>query len=348
MEKPKTKKGRDNFSQAVLKILCRRAGGKCCKCGAATLGPVKNQPLQTVNIGKGAHIAAAAPGGPRYDAKMNAAERSSATNGMWLCSNCHDTIDRDPLTYPTPALKKMKKDAEDRIRLELGVATINPTGQFAESQLVTSVSAVAILEIRKVKAKYLEGLEEDPDESADLALKGVGFLNFEEDLYTQDVAWELLALLREITMHMHSSAQLVSLEVIRWLDSMMECFAAKWERKDVELLCMVIKAAMPKHKRSKVYQSGMALLKDLALNKALKEKKLHQIPLDVIRRQHGGGKDYIDAPDAKRPHLLTQQEEDADDKYHQLMLDLASSSDTKQIPEIERQIEEMGCETNVQ
>ena len=56
MEKPKTKKGRDNFSQAVLKILCRRAGGKCCKCGAATLGPVKNQPLQTVNIGKGESV----------------------------------------------------------------------------------------------------------------------------------------------------------------------------------------------------------------------------------------------------------------------------------------------------
>lgn len=203
---------------------------------------------------------------------------------------------------------------------------------------------MAILELRKVKAKYLEGLEEDPEESADVALKEVGFLNFEEDLYTQEVAWELLALLREITMY--SSAQLVSLEVIRWLNSMMECFAAKWERKEVELLCMVTKAAMTKRKRSKAYQSGMALLKDLALNKALKEKKLHQIPLDVIKRQHGG-KDDIDAPDTKRPHLLTQQE-DTDDKYHQLMIELASSSDPKRIPEIEKQIEEMGCEANVQ
>lgn len=49
----KARKGRDNFTQAVLKILYRRAGGKCCRCGAATFGPVKNHPLQSVNIGKG-------------------------------------------------------------------------------------------------------------------------------------------------------------------------------------------------------------------------------------------------------------------------------------------------------
>lgn len=49
----KERKGRDNFTQAALKILHRRAGGKCCKCGALTFGPVKNQPLQSVNIGKG-------------------------------------------------------------------------------------------------------------------------------------------------------------------------------------------------------------------------------------------------------------------------------------------------------
>ena len=55
---------------------------------------------------------------------MSAVERASASNGMWLCSNCHDTIDRDEATYTTPILKQMKKDAEERIRKELGVATV--------------------------------------------------------------------------------------------------------------------------------------------------------------------------------------------------------------------------------
>lgn len=74
----------------------------------------------------GAHIAAAAPGGPRYDPKMSVEERSGPTNGMWLCSNCHDTIDRDTETYPTAVLKQIKKDAEDRITRELGRATSQP------------------------------------------------------------------------------------------------------------------------------------------------------------------------------------------------------------------------------
>ena len=52
-------KTRDNFSQSVLKILHRRAGGKCCRCGANTFGPVKNKPLQSVNIGKGIESALA-------------------------------------------------------------------------------------------------------------------------------------------------------------------------------------------------------------------------------------------------------------------------------------------------
>jgi hypothetical protein len=46
-------KARDNFTQSVLKILHRRAGGKCCRCGANTFGPVKNKPKDSVNIGKG-------------------------------------------------------------------------------------------------------------------------------------------------------------------------------------------------------------------------------------------------------------------------------------------------------
>ncbi len=71
----------------------------------------------------GAHIAAAAPGGPRYDKSMKSEERSSATNGMWMCSNCHDLIDRDPVAYPTKTLYEIKKSAEARVRKDLGVPT---------------------------------------------------------------------------------------------------------------------------------------------------------------------------------------------------------------------------------
>ena len=102
-------------------ILSKRAGGKCCKCATPTFGPNDN-PNKATNIGQAAHIAAAAPGGPRYDPKMSPEERTSTSNGLWLCSNCHDVVDRNPELYKTSDLKRMKKEAEERARKEMGVA----------------------------------------------------------------------------------------------------------------------------------------------------------------------------------------------------------------------------------
>jgi hypothetical protein len=36
--------------------------------------------------GIAAHIAAAAFGGPRYDATLTATQRSAAANGIWVCA----------------------------------------------------------------------------------------------------------------------------------------------------------------------------------------------------------------------------------------------------------------------
>lgn len=114
---------RDNFSQSVINILFKRAGGKCCRCHAPTFGPVTNNPNKYRNIGQAAHIAAAAPGGPRFDPHMSTEERTSAANGLWLCSNCHDQVDRDVDEFTTRVLKEMKRKAETRARQEIGVAT---------------------------------------------------------------------------------------------------------------------------------------------------------------------------------------------------------------------------------
>ena len=116
------RKGRDNFSQAVIQILYKRAGGRCCRCGALTFGPITNNPCKTRNIGQGAHIAAAASGGPRFDPNMSPEKRSSAANGLWLCSNCHDIVDRDVEEFTIKKLKDMRKRAEERAKREVGVA----------------------------------------------------------------------------------------------------------------------------------------------------------------------------------------------------------------------------------
>ena len=121
VEKPR----RDNFKQSVIDILFKRSGGKCCMCGATTFGPHTGRHDKFQNIGQAAHISAAAPGGPRYDRKMAAEERTSAKNGMWLCSNCHSQIDRDTDRFPLPVLRKIKREAEERARKEVGVAVVS-------------------------------------------------------------------------------------------------------------------------------------------------------------------------------------------------------------------------------
>ena len=47
----------------------------------------------------------------------------SAKNGLWLCSNCHSLIDRDTEEFTLPRLRQIKKEGEERARMDVGVAT---------------------------------------------------------------------------------------------------------------------------------------------------------------------------------------------------------------------------------
>ena len=116
---------RDDFTKKTVELLARRAGGKCSMCQCSTWGP-NDRPYSATNIGQAAHIAAAAPGGPRYDATMSPEDRSSISNGIWLCSNCHSKVDSNVVTYTTERLKKLKYEAESRAKKELGVAKPTP------------------------------------------------------------------------------------------------------------------------------------------------------------------------------------------------------------------------------
>lgn len=55
---------------------------------------------------------------------MSPEERTSATNGLWLCSNCHDVIDRDVEEFTIQRLREIKRVGEERARKEVGVATV--------------------------------------------------------------------------------------------------------------------------------------------------------------------------------------------------------------------------------
>lgn len=106
---------RDNFSANVKRTLANRVGHICSSpdCLRPTSGPSSNEE-KAINLGKAAHITAAASEGPRYDASLTAEARSSISNGICLCSRCADLIDKDADRYPVDLLNKWKSDAEAR------------------------------------------------------------------------------------------------------------------------------------------------------------------------------------------------------------------------------------------
>src|SRR4051812_35713863 len=100
---------RDDFSKYMLDILAKRVGVRCSNpaCRKLTTGP-RTDSTRIVNIGVGAHITAASPGGPRFDPMLSNEERQSAENGIWLCQNCAKLVDNDPTRYPVDILRQWK------------------------------------------------------------------------------------------------------------------------------------------------------------------------------------------------------------------------------------------------
>lgn len=104
---------RDDFPKAVVEILGKRAGFICSNpsCQQHTVGPKANDE-GAVNTGVAAHITAASPGGPRYDASLSPEERRSANNGIWACQTCGKLIDSDDERFTVAVLREWKARAE--------------------------------------------------------------------------------------------------------------------------------------------------------------------------------------------------------------------------------------------
>ena len=104
---------RDDFPEKTKDILAKRVGMVCSnpKCGKPTSGPREDE-SKASNIGVAAHITAASKGGPRFEASLSDSERSSTSNGIWLCQNCAKMVDNDEARYTVDSLKNWKLHAE--------------------------------------------------------------------------------------------------------------------------------------------------------------------------------------------------------------------------------------------
>lgn len=140
MEKrPRT---RDDFLTSTVQKLRDRAGNVCSfpGCYVNTHGAASTG-AGTVGIGVACHITAASPGGPRYDANLNKAERSDIDNGIWMCQTHSKLIDADDSAYSVETLREWKKTAENRSNDQLNKKS------FTESELkvATEKSAFSVM-----------------------------------------------------------------------------------------------------------------------------------------------------------------------------------------------------------
>lgn len=161
-EKP-SRSTRDDFAKKVKDTLASRVALRCSNpdCGAATSGP-KLHAGDAVNLGVGAHITAASPGGPRYDPNLTTAERSAGENGIWLCQNCAKLIDSDVARYSVATLRQWKAEAERRALLMLGAAvgSADDSVTLALPQLDSTDSLLAFANISIARVGRDTELEE--------------------------------------------------------------------------------------------------------------------------------------------------------------------------------------------
>jgi hypothetical protein len=150
---------RDEFSRTVLDVLAKRVGFRCSNsdCRKLTTGPRTEVP-HIVNIGVGAHITAAAPGGPRFNPALSAEVRGAADNGIWLCQNCSKLVDNDVVRYSSEILREWKARAEDRALAELEGRLAAPSGtvEHRVSSLTNQSSpARACIEFLRLENLYM-------------------------------------------------------------------------------------------------------------------------------------------------------------------------------------------------
>ena len=176
---------RDEFPKVVVDALAKRAAFICSNsdCRAQTVAPSEDDDSKFIYIGKASHIAAASAGGPRFDESMSAEERKSIANGIFLCSNCADMVDKNNgRDYSVEQLRKWKREHESWVSTNLnkrldrapGVVTEISVTSVGQSGGITAGVVNVGAQPRKLNAKVQQRLVEVlPDKEGDVTITAV-------------------------------------------------------------------------------------------------------------------------------------------------------------------------------
>jgi tetratricopeptide (TPR) repeat protein len=181
---------RDEFSARNKRLLAERVGFRCSNpdCRQPTSGP-RRISTGSVNIGVAGHISSASKGGPRFDERQTADERSATSNGIWLCQSCGKLIDSDTGLYTRRLLFTWKHDAENQASTELRRGRVRPEYLKPSRAMAIYVGVIALFVAVLI---YLSPTERDSvtaSQSAhDALVQIVGGLAARDSSYTDIIS----------------------------------------------------------------------------------------------------------------------------------------------------------------
>lgn len=163
---------RDNFSPKTKENLAKRVQYLCSfeECSVVTVGPSESG-RRVAMVGVAAHITAAAPGGPRYDARLTKQQREAESNGIWLCQVHGKHVDDDEHRFSVELLRRAKAEAEARALRRIAHAaslSCKPLVMLRHDTLKSSIDPpnredlpglLQGREVQRVGADYVEYLE---------------------------------------------------------------------------------------------------------------------------------------------------------------------------------------------
>ncbi len=145
-------KNRDDFDSKTVEVLAKRASFICSypNCRCLTLSASDADQMKFIYNGKAAHITAAAEGGPRYNKNLTPQQRSDISNGIFLCSNCAEMIDKNKgIDFPEPMLVQWKSEHEEWVKTNLNKSVDNSIVLVDGEHHAKGIGNVTGLEIKK-------------------------------------------------------------------------------------------------------------------------------------------------------------------------------------------------------
>ncbi|HTJ71324.1 MAG TPA: hypothetical protein VL551_27535 [Actinospica sp.] len=150
-----------NYPSSVVTGLVLMSQGTCYfpKCSEPLVRLDEGTPVNNFEI---AHVRAAKPGGPRYDAAMTNEQRDAFPNLVLLCLVHHKVVDRvRPQDFPTSTLQQWKEENGDGLTALQGLRGVTEEGLQA---LVTG----AFEDVKSEIVKAIGDLERVSAEAAGL------------------------------------------------------------------------------------------------------------------------------------------------------------------------------------